>query len=220
MICVALVNSKGGVGKTTLTAALAVRAAKDSKRVAMVDLDPQRSLAAWFTDRTGGAKGLNRNPEIYAGEKDAASAREKLEIAGTDWVFLDGPPAHLNTVRGMARVADLVVVPVKPSALDVLATVETVEICRQIGVPHFAVLNDCDGVLPREAREALTMIKIPVAATEIAHRVAHVVAMGHGKTVGELGSKGTAAAAEIDALWAEIKAAAVKAARARARGQK
>ena len=53
MICIAVVNSKGGTGKTTLAAALAVRAAKEGKRVAMVDLDPQHSLAEWFNMRAG-----------------------------------------------------------------------------------------------------------------------------------------------------------------------
>ena len=61
MNVLAVVSTKGGVGKTTLASALAVRAAKESKRVAMVDLDPQGSLAAWWKRRGG-----SENPKIFA----------------------------------------------------------------------------------------------------------------------------------------------------------
>jgi chromosome partitioning protein len=176
MLCIAVVNSKGGVGKTTLCAALAVRAAKDGKRVVLVDLDPQQSLAEWFNLRGGAG---SSNPEIMAG-----------------------------------------LIPVKPSSLDVLGTVEAVELARQAGVRHFAVLNDCDGNLARDAREALGACKVPVATTEIGHRLAHIHAMGHGKTAAELGAKGAAAADEIDQLWGEVVKAAAKTLRSRAKGRR
>lgn len=213
MLCIVIVNSKGGVGKTTLTAALAVRAAAESKRVAAVDLDPQHSLAEWWHVRAGGDAD---NPRVFADENDAGEAREKLELDGWDWVLMDGPPSHLNKVREMLAAADFAVIPVKASALDVLATVEAVELARQRGVAHFCVLNECSSDrLAREAREQLTACRVPVASTEIAHRIGHVVSMGSGKTAAELGAKGATAAAEIDALWSEVKAAARKAARSR-----
>ena len=215
MICIAIANSKGGVGKTTLTAALGVRAAKDDRRVALCDLDPQRSLAEWFHVR-----GRDRNnPSMLADPAyrrgDVADAREKLEQAGYDLAFLDGPPGHLERVREMVAASDFCVIPVKPSSLDLLATVEAAEIARQEGKPHLAVLNDCEGKLARDARGALVSCNIPVAITEISHRVAHVTAMGHGKTASEIGKSGSAAAAEVDALWSEIRTATGKARRPR-----
>src|SRR5262245_9710492 len=74
---------KGGVGKSTLCSALAVRASKDSKRVALLDLDPQESLASWWTRR-----GRTRNPKLH--EVDATTEAIELLISeGWEWVFVD-----------------------------------------------------------------------------------------------------------------------------------
>jgi chromosome partitioning protein len=216
MICIAIVNSKGGTGKTTLASALAVRAAQEGKRVAMVDLDPQRSLAEWWARR-----GKPGNPEIFTGEDDARDAREALELAGAaDWVFFDSPPSHLRKLKEILEAANFAVVPLKASLVDLLATEDAVELARAGGVPFLCVFNDCG---PRErlvekARQGLLSHHIPIAETQITHRVSHVTGMTVGKSAAEVnGGRDAAAAAEIDALWAEVKAAATKAARGRAR---
>lgn len=77
MYIIAVVNTKGGVGKTTLASALAVRAAKDSPRVAMVDLDPQRSLVEWWQRR-----GATDNPTVFEGATIPADAVEALALDG------------------------------------------------------------------------------------------------------------------------------------------
>ncbi len=77
MYIIAVVNTKGGVGKTTIASALAVRAAKDSPRVAMVDLDPQRSLVEWW-DRRGAVD----NPTVFEGAASPADAVEALALDG------------------------------------------------------------------------------------------------------------------------------------------
>jgi chromosome partitioning protein len=71
MYVIAVVNTQGGVGKTTLASALAVRAAKDSPRVAMVDLDPQRSLVEWWQRR-----GSTENPTIFEGADSPVDRRQ------------------------------------------------------------------------------------------------------------------------------------------------
>ena len=101
MRVIAVVSSKGGVGKTTLASALAVRAARESKRVAMVDLDPQRSLASWWKRR-----GRSDNPRIFAGAETASEAVEALELDGWDWVFIDTPPAFIATIQDAIEHAD------------------------------------------------------------------------------------------------------------------
>ena len=75
MHVIAVVNTKGGVGKTTLAAALAVRAAQESKRVAMVDMDPQKSLVEWWARR-----GRSENPTIFEGADTARDAVEALSL--------------------------------------------------------------------------------------------------------------------------------------------
>ena len=84
MRVITIASAKGGVGKTTLASALAVKAATESARVAMVDLDPLGSLAAWWARR-----GSSESPEIFGGADTASEVVEKLELAGWDWVFID-----------------------------------------------------------------------------------------------------------------------------------
>lgn len=217
MIVIAVCNTKGGVGKTTLTAALAVRAARDSKRVALVDLDPQGSLVAWWTRR-----GKVDNPTIFEGADTASDAVESLQQTGWDWVFIDTAPAFLQLIADAIEVADLVVIPIKPSALDLLASQDAVVMAREAGIPHLVVLNDVE---PRwkttqNAKSYLQSSDVPVAETSISHRASHVASMTVGKTAAEVNKgKDAAAAEEVESLWLEIKAAAQKAVKARAKAK-
>ena len=215
MKVIAVVNSKGGTGKTTLASALSVRAAKESKRVAMVDLDPQRSLVAWWQRR-----GKSDNPTIFEGAETAADAVEALALDGWDWVFLDGPPNFLTVIDEMIKAADFVLIPVKPSMIDILATQDAVAMAREANATFAVVFNE---VGPRErivdkARELLFSADVPILDTAVVRRTSHITGMTVGKSAAEVnGGKDTAAAEEIDALWREIKAAANKAVRGKKR---
>jgi len=220
MLKIAVVNTKGGVGKTTLACALAVRAAGDAKRVAMVDLDPQRSMIEWWKRR-----GVGDNPEAFDGVDTPADAVERLEqLSAPDIVFLDGPPAFLSLVKEMVEVADFAVIPIRPSTLDLLSTQDAVVLAQQAGTPFLCVINDVgqhDGRVVDAAREALAKMGIPLAETELAHRVSHIQAMTVGKSAAEVNKgKDKLAAEEIDRLWQEVKVAATKAARVRSRRMK
>jgi chromosome partitioning protein len=215
MITVAIVNSKGGVGKTTLTATLGVRAAKDSPRVALVDLDPQRSLAAWCHDR-----GAHGNPQLFTGADYATEAVDALRLDGWDWVFLDGPPSGITTIEEMIAAADLVIIPIKPGVFDFRASQEVVAITMDAKVPFIVVFNDIvssDHKRVAEARKFLENEGLPVAKQQITHRSSHISAMNVGKTAAEVNSgRDKDAAEEIDALWAEVKKLARSAAKKRA----
>jgi chromosome partitioning protein len=216
MITIALVNSKGGVGKSTLAAALAVRCARDSRRVAIVDLDPQQSIAEWWERR-----GRTDNPRLFVGAENAPDAIEALELDGWDWIFIDTPPAIVRAMQETIEAVDFAIVPVKASTIDLLATQDAVAFAREAGTAYLVVFNDCAQRerLVDKAREFLVREGVPVAETQIAHRVSHVTAMTVGKSAAEVnGGKDAAAAAEIDALWAEIKRAAAKAAKAKRKG--
>ena len=102
MRVISLVSLKGGVGKSTLAAALAVRAARESKRVAMLDLDPQASLDAWWKRR-----GKGENPTIFGNASTASDAVESLKQTGWDWVFMDCPPAFIPTIEDAIEHSDL-----------------------------------------------------------------------------------------------------------------
>ena len=214
MHVIGLLNSKGGVGKTTLAAALAVRAAKDSRRVCLVDLDPQESTLGWWRRR-----GDPDNPNLFRGASRASEAIEALELDGWDWVFLDGPPGSLEVSEDAAAQCTLVVIPVRASGLDIDASREIVGLCEDAGTAFVVVINAVKGGardrLAEAARGILANYSLPVAEEAITQRNAYITAAMAGQTGAE---KDAAAAAEIDALWKEIKAAALKAAREQKRG--
>ncbi|MFA5949356.1 MAG: ParA family protein [Hyphomicrobium sp.] len=208
MHVIAVASSKGGVGKTTLSSALAVRAARDSERVAMVDLDPQGSLAGWWKRRGG-----SQDPCIFAGSDTASSAVEALALDGWDWVFLDTPPAFVATIQDAITSAHLALIPLRASALDLIASEDAVIMARDAGIPHLCVINDAEPAwkTTSAAREYLRAASVPVAETIVAHRAAYVAAVTSGKSGPEVEKpdrKGELACSrEIDALWIEIKAA-------------
>jgi len=209
-------SSKGGVGKTTLSSALAVRATRDGKRVAMVDLDPQGSLAEWWKRR-----GKSENPTIFTGADKASEAIEKLELVERpDYVFIDTPPAFLVVLQDAIESADLALIPLKASALDLIASEDAVMMAREASIVHLCVINDAD---PRwrttfSARKYLLAADVPVAEAIITHRQPYLGAMSYGKTGPEIerkkkGEAKSATEAEIDALWEEVKRALAKAKR-------
>jgi chromosome partitioning protein len=213
MHIIGVLNGKGGVGKTTLTACLAVRAARDrDAHVAVVDLDPQSSYSDWYVRR-----GSPDNPGLLRGADRASDAVEALRLTSPyNHLFLDGPPGSILVTEDAVRASTLVIVPIRASGLDLASSQDAIQICQDEGKPLLVVINakgQHDGKLVEEARKLLASWKVPVAGTVIAHRTQYINAMTTGKSGPEKDKK---AAEEIDALWAEVKAVLRKAARARA----
>jgi chromosome partitioning protein len=209
MLVIGVLNSKGGVGKSTLTAAFAVRAARDNT-VCVVDLDSQGSYSDWYTRR-----GSPDNPALLMGEDRASDAVEALRLSAPyEVVLLDGPPGSLIVTEDAVKACDLVVIPMRASGLDLMASQDCVRLCQQSGTAYLCVLNDVNArdakSLGENARNTLHTYKIPIAKTAVAHRVPYINAMTSGKTGAE---KDKVAAAEIDALWTEVIAAAMAAAK-------
>lgn len=210
MHVVGFLNSKGGTGKSTLCSAIAVQAARESKRVCIVDLDPQESVGSWWVRR-----GEPENPTLFRGADRASDAVEALALDGWDWVFLDGPPGSLTVTEDAIGASDFVVVPMRASGIDLLASEVAVRLCMDAGAPHLVVFNATKAgkdKLVDAARDVLAAAQVPMAETNVAQRVAFVTAMTKGHTGAE---KDDAAAEEIAALWKEIKAAVLKAAKSR-----
>ena len=120
----------------------------------------------------------------------------------------------------MIKAADFVLIPVKPSMIDILATQDAVAMAREANATFAVVFNE---VGPRErivdkARELLFSADVPILDTAVVRRTSHITGMTVGKSAAEVNSgKDTAAAEEIDALWREVKAAANKAVRGKKR---
>ncbi len=129
--------SKGGVGKTTLCAALSSYASTVSKKkIAIIDLDPQGSLTAWWNHREAGSPEL-----IEANAGNLAETLQRAEASGYDYVFIDTPPGHMQTIEAGIKCADYVLVPCQPSPVDIAAIGDTLQVIEDQGKPFAFVMN-------------------------------------------------------------------------------
>ena len=207
---IALLNQKGGVGKTTLALNLAGEWARRGGRVLLIDADPQGSALDWSQQREH--EGLPRLFGVVGLTRDTLH-REAPELAqGADYVVIDGPPRVASLMRSALLAADLVLIPVQPSPLDgwasaeMLALLSEARIYRSELTARF-VLNRCGArtVLARETAETLAEHDPPALATTIGQRVSFAVAAQSGRLVSELDGD-TQAAREIAALAEAIDA--------------
>ena len=126
MHVIGFVAQKGGGGKTTLASSLAVHAVSRKSTVGLLDMDPQQSLAEWYERR-----GQPKNPQLYTGVDTASEAIELLGAEGLDYLFIDTGPGLLHAIEPVIAVSDLIVVPVKASAFDLMAIAPTLEVARE-----------------------------------------------------------------------------------------
>ena len=189
MRVVTLASTKGGTGKTTLCAALAVRAAEEAKRVALLDLDPQESLASWWTRR-----GKTKNPKLI----ELGATTEAIELLlseGWQWAFIDTGPAKIDLIEPGIAVADLVLIPVRPSAFDIEQVAICVELCEAHGKPHAFVLNCAQPgtKLTRSSIQFLQQNGGGVIESPITFRQAYMSAVTVGKSGPEVEKSGAGA---------------------------
>jgi chromosome partitioning protein len=207
MRVVALAATKGGVGKTTLASALAVRATQDSSRVALIDGDSQASLAGWWELR-----GEPNNPKLF--DIDVSSEGLGLLMSeGWEWVFIDTPPAMIDQIEVAVLNSSFVLIPTRATPVDIEAVGEVVDLCRSHRKPFAFVLN---AVTPQwsnlaDGAEAYLRGHGPVLKERIGLRKSYVTAMTSGKSGPEV-ERG-AARDEIDALWSSVKRALAKSVR-------
>jgi chromosome partitioning protein len=200
MQTIALIGQKGGSGKTILATALAVRAARDGRSVALIDLDPQGSATKWAEHRAG------ENPavvscQIFMLPKMLEKARE----GGADLAIIDTPGKIEQAAVEAAKAADLALIPVRATAFDLTALAELRNLLAIAGDPlSYVVINAAppQGHRHEDARAVIERLHaLKVAPVHLCQRNAYADATITGQTATEYEPSGKAAQ-EIDALYA------------------
>jgi chromosome partitioning protein len=204
---ITIAQQKGGAGKTTLAAQLAAVWAGQGRRLALLDIDPQASLAAWAELRRArfGEAGLGFEFAALSGWR-AADWIER-HAAAADFVIVDSPPHAELEAKIAVRAAGLVLVPLQPSPLDLWSTGTTLKLAREERRTVLAVLNrvPARSSLIETVAGELARDGVAVAASRLGSRVAFAQAMAQGRGVSET-APASLAAAEIAALAAEVAA--------------
>lgn len=202
MKTIVFASQKGGAGKTTLTAHLAVAAEVEGEGpCVLMDTDPQGSLAAWWNGRT------DEKPKFAPVTlSELPEKLELLEAAGFTYAFIDTPPAITESIRSVVAQADFVLIPTRPSPHDLRAVGQTVELVVAAGCPFAFTVTQAkpNARLTVQAMAALSEHGV-VAPAVIHDRVDFAASMIDGRTVQEVDPRGRSAS-EIAELWKFVKA--------------
>ncbi len=201
---ITIAQQKGGSGKTTLAVNLGVMLVRKGATVAFPDTDPQGSLGRWFMTRVdaGRADGMEfSTASAWGVGYEVGKLRDMA-----DFVIIDTPPKADSDLRPALRAADLVIVPVASSHVDLWATDGVLDLARRENREVLVVLNRArPGTrLGAEIVEAAQALDAQLAATQVANRVAYAETLGQGFG-GIEGARSPAIRTELEALLAEVE---------------
>lgn len=204
---VALLNRKGGVGKTTLALHLAGHWDRQGKRVTLIDADPQGSALDWSEQRP--PRRLERLFGVIGLARDTLHRQARELARDADHIVIEGPPRIAALLRSALLAADAVLVPAQPSPFDgwasaeMLAMIAEARIFRPALVTRF-VLNRCPArtIIARETAQSLADHDPPTLAASISQCVIFADTARTDRFVFEQGGNGTAAR-EVAAFPAE-----------------
>ena len=208
---IAVVNQKGGAGKTTLSMNLAGSLAHRRNKVLVIDADPQGTATRWAAS----AEDDKLFPASVVGLSVANTKvhREvKKFVEDYEWIIIDCPPAADSPVPQSALlIADLALVPLLPSPLDMWAAVgirEVINAVKEINETLQArlVINECEAnrTLSQQAMEILPEFGIPLCTSCIGRREVFRQTPSFGQTVHDFGRKALAAIEEVESLTDEL----------------
>jgi chromosome partitioning protein len=196
----ALASQKGGSGKTTLSGHLAVQAQRaGAGPVVLIDIDPQASLADWWNERADEFPAFAQTTVARLASDLAALRQQGFKLA-----VIDTPPAITVAIQSVIAVAELIVVPTRPSPHDLRAVGATVDMCDRAGKPLVFVVNAAlaKARITAEAAVALSQHGT-VAPVTLHNRVDFAASMIDGRTVMEVDPK-SKSSQEIVGLWSYI----------------
>ncbi len=200
MKIITIAAEKGGVGKSTLTATLAVIAALEGRgeRVGLLDADPQGSLTAWWNTRSA------EWPLIFGLVGTIGQTVASIEAEGLDFLFIDTPPGY-SAIRAQAiECADFVLIPTGAGAFDVGGIQSTSEIAKRACVPFRVVLNRAAFRTRLTGDAVIALRQLRDFIEPVVHARQPIMrAIESGRTVAET-EPDTPGAAEMRGLWGEI----------------
>ena len=198
---VVFASQKGGSGKTTLSGHIAVEAERAGDGpVALIDTDPQGSLAKWWNARAASTPAF-----AQASLEELDACLDHLKSIGFKLIVIDTPPAVTQTIAHVVKRADLVVVPTRPSPHDLRAVGPTVDIADSLNKSLVFVVNSAT---PRARITSETAVALSqhgvVAPVTLHHRVDFAASMIDGRTVGDIQPE-SKSALEVSALWLYLR---------------
>lgn len=207
---IAVVNQKGGAGKTTLAMLLAAALADAGARVLVADADPQNTALRWAT----AGEGFPAQVEDLSGEQGKLHKHLRRRLGDYDYMVIDSPPAATAPVTESAlRLAHLALVPVIPSPLDLWASLRIREAIvhargKNPELQARIVVNQAqpNTVLAREVLAMLPEFGIPLLAGQLRQRTAYRQAAALGSGIAALGARAALASQEVAALAREVRA--------------
>jgi chromosome partitioning protein len=196
MKTISIVSQKGGAGKTTLAIHLAVAASLAGMNTAIIDLDPQASSAKWADRRQAELPVV-----ISAHASRLTQVLDTASAEGGELAIIDTAPHSDNAALDAARMADLVLIPCRPSILDLEAIANSLDIAKLAHKPASVILNAVapSGSEADEAEEAIIQLEGEACPIRLVNRVAYARAIVYGQVAQEFEPHGKAAR-EIEAL--------------------
>lgn len=203
---IAVIARKGGSGKTTVAVNLAIAAHRRAYRAQLADTDPQGSSGKVLAARKASGPTIL---QITGAELPAAL--RAAEADHVDICIFDTPAGSEEAVAHAISLAHVSLLVVRPTFLDLAATLQTAQILRQLRRPGLILLNQAPtsrgGVEPpavKRAFEALRLMQLPVAPVALRARAVYQNSLTSGRSVEEL-EPGNAAAEELGRLWHYIE---------------